>query len=74
MSKNTLSQFVSFPKEEWEKIISLLGREPSSLEQALFSALWSEHCSYKSSKVHLKKFPQSSQRVVSSFGEKCRSD
>ena len=60
---------MSLSKEELEKIISLLGRKPSSIERALFSALWSEHCSYKSSKIHLKKFPQSSERVVSSFGE-----
>ena len=60
---------MSLSKEEFERVVSLLGREPSSIEQALFSALWSEHCSYKSSKIHLKKFPQSSKRVVSSFGE-----
>ena len=60
---------MSLSKEELKKIVSLLGRKPSSIEQALFSALWSEHCSYKSSKIHLKKFPQSSKCVVSSFGE-----
>ena len=58
-----------FSKEEFQRIVSLLGREPLSIEQALFSALWSEHCSYKSSKIHLKKLPNSSPRVVTSFGE-----
>ncbi|MBL7554540.1 MAG: phosphoribosylformylglycinamidine synthase subunit PurL [Bdellovibrionaceae bacterium] len=41
---------------EYERISGLLGRPPHGLEWALFSALWSEHCSYKSSKVHLRKF------------------
>lgn len=55
--------------EEFEKILSLLGREPQGVEWALFSALWSEHCSYKSSKVHLKKIFNTSPRVLQSFGE-----
>lgn len=41
---------------EYERISGLLGRPPQGLEWALFSALWSEHCSYKSSKIHLRKF------------------
>lgn len=63
------NQKYHFSKEEFEKITSLLERKPSSIEQALFSALWSEHCSYKSSKIHLKKFPHSSPRVVTRLGE-----
>lgn len=55
--------------EEYAKIKSLLGREPQGVEWALFSALWSEHCSYKSSKVHLKKLFGTSPRVLQSFGE-----
>ncbi|MCB0368575.1 MAG: phosphoribosylformylglycinamidine synthase subunit PurL [Bdellovibrionales bacterium] len=43
-------------QDEYEKIKQLLGREPAPIEWPLFSALWSEHCSYKSSKVHLRKF------------------
>ncbi|MCB9073624.1 MAG: phosphoribosylformylglycinamidine synthase subunit PurL [Bdellovibrionaceae bacterium] len=54
---------------EYEKICDLLGREPKGLEWALFSALWSEHCSYKSSKIHLKKLFGKSKRVLQSFGE-----
>lgn len=50
-------------------ITDLLGRPPEGIEWALFSALWSEHCSYKSSKVHLKKLFSRSKRVVESFGE-----
>jgi phosphoribosylformylglycinamidine synthase len=55
--------------EEFGKIRGLLGRDPEGVEWALSSALWSEHCSYKSSKVHLKKLFNSSPRVMQSFGE-----
>ncbi len=54
---------------EYEKIKSVLGREPEGVEWALFSALWSEHCSYKSSKIHLKKFYNKNSRVLEAFGE-----
>ncbi|MDB2425974.1 phosphoribosylformylglycinamidine synthase subunit PurL [bacterium] len=54
---------------EYGKIKEVLGREPEGVEWALFSALWSEHCSYKSSKVFLKKFYSANERVVESFGE-----
>ncbi|MES2855478.1 MAG: phosphoribosylformylglycinamidine synthase subunit PurL, partial [Bdellovibrionota bacterium] len=56
-------------EEEYEKVCGLLSREPRGIEWALFSALWSEHCSYKSSKVHLKKLFNKSSRVLESFGE-----
>ena len=55
--------------EEYSRICELLGREPEGLEWALFSALWSEHCSYKSSRVHLKKLYNQSDRVLEAFGE-----
>lgn len=54
---------------EYEQIQKLLGRPPQGLEWALFSALWSEHCSYKSSKVHLQGLFNKSPRVLQSFGE-----
>lgn len=56
-------------KEEYARIEKLLGRAPQGVEWALFSALWSEHCSYKSSRVHLKKFYSKSKRVLQGFGE-----
>lgn len=56
-------------KPEYERICDLLGREPQGVEWAVFSALWSEHCSYKSSKIHLKKLFGKSERVLQSFGE-----
>ena len=45
-------------KEEYEEIRRLLGRRPTSGELAMYSVMWSEHCSYKSSKVHLRQFGQ----------------
>ena len=60
----------SFSKQEYDLIVSLLKKEPNQTELALFSAMWSEHCSYKSSKVHLKKFGEiSSPDIVAGFGE-----
>ncbi len=56
-------------QKEYEKICELLGREPHGVEWGLFSALWSEHCSYKSSKIHLKKFYNKNSRVIVSEGE-----
>ncbi len=53
--------------QEWQKICQLLGREPlapPNVEWALFSALWSEHCSYKSSKIHLRKFARTMNSTV----------
>jgi phosphoribosylformylglycinamidine synthase subunit PurL len=54
---------------EYERIRGILGREPQGVEWALFSALWSEHCSYKSSRVHLRKFKPKSARVLQGMGE-----
>src|SRR5277367_6029895 len=54
---------------EYEKIISLLGREPSYTELGIFSVMWSEHCSYKSSRIHLKKLPTRSKLVLQGPGE-----
>jgi phosphoribosylformylglycinamidine synthase subunit PurL len=56
--------------EEYEKIKQLLGgREPTLTELGIFSVMWSEHCSYKSSRVHLKRLPTRSRRVVQGPGE-----
>ena len=54
---------------EYEKIVSLLGREPSYTELGILSVMWSEHCSYKSSRIHLKKLPTRSKLVVQGPGE-----
>ena len=56
--------------EEYDKIRQLLGgREPSLTELGIFSVMWSEHCSYKSSRVHLKRLPTRSRRVLQGPGE-----
>jgi phosphoribosylformylglycinamidine synthase subunit PurL len=55
--------------EEYEKIRAILGREPNLTELGIFSVMWSEHCSYKSSRVHLKKLPTRGKLVVQGPGE-----
>jgi phosphoribosylformylglycinamidine synthase II len=55
--------------EEYEKIKQILGREPNLTELGVFSVMWSEHCSYKSSRVHLKRLPTTGERVIVPPGE-----
>jgi phosphoribosylformylglycinamidine synthase len=55
-------------RDEYARIIEILGRRPTSSELAMYSVMWSEHCSYKSSKVHLKQFGEKKPAKVS--GEK----
>src|SRR5499427_1488899 len=56
--------------DEFEKVKQLLGgREPTLTELGIFSVMWSEHCSYKSSRVHLKRLPTRSKLVVQGPGE-----
>jgi phosphoribosylformylglycinamidine synthase subunit PurL len=55
--------------EEYERILRILGREPTVTEIGLFSVMWSEHCSYKSSRVHLRKLPTTGARVLQGPGE-----
>src|ERR671913_592607 len=56
-------------QQEFERIKELLGREPSFAELGIFSVMWSEHCSYKSSRVHLKRLPTTGPRVIVPPGE-----
>jgi phosphoribosylformylglycinamidine synthase II len=55
--------------EEYDRIVRTLGREPSDTELGIFSVMWSEHCSYKSSRVHLRKLPTEGPRVLQGPGE-----
>jgi phosphoribosylformylglycinamidine synthase subunit PurL len=55
--------------EEYHRILAALGRAPSLTELGIYSVMWSEHCSYKSSRVHLKRLPTKSDRVVQGPGE-----
>jgi phosphoribosylformylglycinamidine synthase subunit PurL len=68
-SPETIRQHGLTP-DEYEKIRQLLGgREPTITELGIFSVMWSEHCSYKSSRVHLKRLPTRSKRVLQGPGE-----
>ena len=66
--KELLTQH-NLTEDEYKKILEILGREPNITELGMFSVMWSEHCSYKSSRVHLKKLPTTGPRVVQGPGE-----
>ena len=55
--------------EEYKKIISLIEKKPNLLELGIFSAMWNEHCSYKSSKKYLKTLPTKNKKVIQGPGE-----
>ncbi|WP_430386497.1 phosphoribosylformylglycinamidine synthase subunit PurL [Blastomonas fulva] len=55
--------------DEYERILAALGREPNLVELGIFSVMWSEHCSYKSSRVHLKTLPTTGPQVICGPGE-----
>jgi phosphoribosylformylglycinamidine synthase II len=59
----------SITAEEYDRILAALGRIPSLTELGIYSVMWSEHCSYKSSRVHLRRLPTKSDRVVQGPGE-----
>jgi phosphoribosylformylglycinamidine synthase len=56
-------------RDEYQRVLETLGREPTITELGIFSVMWSEHCSYKSSRVHLKTLPTSGRRVLQGPGE-----
>jgi phosphoribosylformylglycinamidine synthase II len=68
ISKELVQQH-GLSEEEYQQILKHLGREPNLTELGVFSVMWSEHCSYKSSRVHLKRFPNEGPRVVQGPGE-----
>nr|WP_315384121.1 phosphoribosylformylglycinamidine synthase subunit PurL [uncultured Sphingomonas sp.] len=55
--------------EEYDRVLKALGREPNLTELGIFSVMWSEHCSYKSSRIHLKKLPTTGPQVICGPGE-----
>jgi phosphoribosylformylglycinamidine synthase len=55
--------------EEYERVLVAMGREPNLTELGIFSVMWSEHCSYKSSRIHLKKLPTTGPQVICGPGE-----
>ncbi|WP_225207197.1 phosphoribosylformylglycinamidine synthase subunit PurL [Novosphingobium huizhouense] len=56
-------------EEEYQRVLNALGREPNLVELGIFSVMWSEHCSYKSSRIHLKKLPTEAPWVICGPGE-----
>ncbi len=58
-----------FTPEEYEKVLEIMRRAPTMTELGIFSVMWSEHCSYKSSRVHLKRLPTTGERVIVPPGE-----
>ena len=55
--------------EEYQKILKIMGRQPNLVELGIFSVMWSEHCSYKSTRKHLKKLPTEGEQVICGPGE-----
>src|SRR6202167_1458767 len=55
--------------DEYQRIVKLIGREPSYTELGIFSAMWNEHCSYKSSRIHLRTLPTKAPWVIQGPGE-----
>ena len=62
-------EFHGLKSDEYSQIKLLLNRDPNYLELGIFSAMWNEHCSYKSSKIHLKKLPTKNKSVIQGPGE-----
>lgn len=56
-------------REEYDKVLEIMGREPNLTELGIFSVMWSEHCSYKSTRLHLKKLPTEAEWVICGPGE-----
>ncbi len=68
IDQRTLEQH-GLTRQEYERVVEFLGREPNLTELGIFSVMWSEHCSYKSSRVHLKTLPTKGPQVLQGPGE-----
>ena len=69
IEKEYLYRDMGLTDEEYQKVVSILGRKPNFTEIGIFSVMWSEHCSYKHSKPFLKQFPTSGEHVLMGPGE-----
>jgi len=69
VSREHLHRALGLTDDELARIRSVLGREPNHLELALYGVMWSEHCSYKSSRIHLKRLPTTAPHVLVGPGE-----
>jgi phosphoribosylformylglycinamidine synthase len=65
----TLHRSLGLTDDEYDRIVEILGRDPNHLELAMYSVMWSEHCSYKSSRIHLKRLPTEAPHVLVGPGE-----
>ena len=68
-SSEPMHRLLGMTDEEYEAVVAELGREPTDVELAMYSVMWSEHCSYKSSRVHLGRFPTEAPWVLVGPGE-----
>ena len=68
-SEESLHTALGLTDEEYGAVADKLGRDPNATELAMFAAMWSEHCSYKSSKVHLKALPMEGPHVLVGPGQ-----
>lgn len=68
-SNESMHRALGLTDAEYERILEMLGREPNPLELTMFSVMWSEHCSYKSSRIHLRRFPSDGDHVLVGPGE-----
>ncbi|MGO9455810.1 MAG: phosphoribosylformylglycinamidine synthase subunit PurL, partial [Acidimicrobiales bacterium] len=68
-SSEPLHRALGLTDDELARVEAVLGREPNHLELALYAVMWSEHCSYKSSRVHLRRLPTEGERVLVGPGE-----
>ena len=66
---DTIHRALGLTDDEYEAIERILGREPNHLELAMYAVMWSEHCSYKSSRIHLKRLPTEAPHVLVGPGE-----
>ncbi|MBC7769423.1 MAG: phosphoribosylformylglycinamidine synthase II, partial [Phycisphaerales bacterium] len=64
-----LAEEFGLSRDEYELVLEKLGRTPNVTELGIFSVMWSEHCSYKSTRVHLAKFPTKAPHVIYGPGE-----
>ncbi len=64
-----LHRYLGMTDDEFDLTVKLLGRKPNNTELAMFSVMWSEHCSYKSSRIHLRRLPSKGPKVLMGPGE-----
>lgn len=68
ITADTISEH-GFTEEEYQRVLTIMGREPNLTELGIFSVMWSEHCSYKSTRLHLKNLPTKADHVICGPGE-----